>query len=96
MALGDLGCEVRLISPHKVWPFVQRNKTDVADAHAIWTACRQPGMCFVPVKTRAQLMKSCIMQTNELRGILYELGLVLPEGHRALLKAMPDALADAT
>lgn len=41
-------------------------------------------------------MKSCIMQTNELRGILYELGLVLPEGHRALLKAMPDALADAT
>jgi len=25
----------------------------------------------------------------------YEFGLVLPEGHRALLKAMPDVLADA-
>ncbi|NIF85472.1 IS110 family transposase [Comamonas sp. Tr-654] len=106
-ALAQLGHEVRLISPRKVRPFVQRNKTDAADAQAIWTACQQPGMRFVPVKIqaqqvvlslhriRAQLMKSRIMQTNELRGILYEFGLVLPERHRALLKAMPDALADA-
>ena len=35
------------------------------------------------------------MQTNELRGILYEFGLVLPEVHRVLLKALQDALADA-
>lgn len=106
-ALTKLGHEVRLISPRKVRPFVQRNKTDAADAQAIWTACQQPGMRFVPVKTqaqqvvlslhriRAQLMKSRIMQTNELRGILYEFGLVLPEGHRVLLKALPDTLADA-
>ncbi|MFE1574465.1 IS110 family transposase, partial [Comamonas odontotermitis] len=87
-ALAQLGHEVRLISPRKVRPFVQRNKTDAADAQAIWTACQQPGMRFVPVKTqaqqvvlslhriRAQLMKSRIMQTNELRGILYEFGVV--------------------
>jgi transposase len=106
-ALIGLGHEVRLISPRKVRPFVQRNKTDAADAQAIWTACQQPGMRFVPVKTeaqqivlslhrlRAQLMKTRIMQTNELRGLLYEFGIVLPEGHAVLLKALPDAMRDA-
>jgi len=105
--LGQLGHDVRLLSPRKVRPFVQRNKTDAADAQAIWTASRQPGMRFVPVKTeaqqivlslhrlRAQLMKTRIMQTNELRGLLYEFGVVLPEGHAALLKALPTALVDA-
>lgn len=32
-ALAQLGHEVRLISPRKVRPFVQRNKTDAADAY---------------------------------------------------------------
>ncbi|SFQ28560.1 hypothetical protein SAMN05216567_11378 [Variovorax sp. OK605] len=75
-----MGHEVRLISPRKVRPFVQRNKTDAADAQAIWTACQQPGMRFVPVKSetkqivlslhrlQAQLMKTRIMQTNEFGG----------------------------
>lgn len=40
-------------------------------------------------------MKMRIMQTNELRVLLYEFGIVLPEGHAALLKALPKALADA-
>lgn len=63
-------------------------------------------MRFVPIKNeaqqvvlalhrlRAQLMKTRIMQTNELRGILYEFGLILPEGHRALLKELPAALKE--
>lgn len=105
--LTKLGHEVRLLPPKAVRPFVQRNKTDAADAQAIWTACQQPGMRFVPVKTqaqqvvlalhrmRAQLMKTRIMQTNEMRGLLYEFGVVLPEGHAALLKALPQALAQA-
>ncbi|GAC1533386.1 MAG: IS110-like element ISPa11 family transposase [Ramlibacter sp.] len=106
-SLVRLGHEVRLLSPRKVRPFVQRNKTDAADAQAIWTASQQPGMRFVPVKTeaqqvilslhrlRAQLMKMRIMQTNELRGLLHEFGIVLPEGHAALLRALPGALAEA-
>ena len=61
---------------------------------------------FVAVKTeaqqvvlslhrlRAQLMKIRIMQTNELRGLLSEFGVVLPEGHQALLKELPAALAE--
>lgn len=105
--LRELGHGVRLIAPKTVRPFVQRNKTDAADAQAIWTASRQPGAKFVPVKSeaqqvvlslhrlRAQLMKMRIMQTNEIRGLLYEFGIVLPEGHRELLKQVPEALAEA-
>lgn len=106
--LLSMGHQVRLLSPRSVRPFVQRNKTDAADAHAIWTAGQQPGARFVAVKTlgqqvvlslhrlRAQLMKMRIMQSNELRGLLYEFGIVLPEGHRALLKELPAALALAS
>lgn len=87
--LFKLGHDVRLLPPKTVRPFVQRNKTDAADAHAIWTAGQQPGAKFVAVKNdaqqvvlslhrlRAQLMKMRIMQTNELRGLLYEFGFVL-------------------
>lgn len=35
------------------------------------------------------------MQTNALRGLLYEFGIVLPEGHRVLLKHIHDELAKA-
>ena len=105
--LVQAGHDVRLLAPKTVRPFAQRNKTDAADAHAIWTAGQQPGAVFVAVKNeaqqvvlslhrlRAQLMKMRIMQTNELRGLLYEFGVVLPEGHRALLQELPDALRDA-
>jgi transposase len=105
--LLQLGHDVRLIAPKTVRPFVQRNKTDAADAQAIWTAGRQPGAKFVAVKNdaqqvilslhrlRAQLMKVRIMQTNELRGLLYEFGIVLSEGHRALLKELPATLLEA-
>jgi transposase len=103
--LAALGHEVRLIAPKSVRPFVVGNKTDAADARAIWTAVQQPGAHFVAMKTeqqqtilalhrmRAQLMKFRIMQTNALRGLLYEFGVVLPEGGCALAKAWPAALA---
>jgi len=37
-------------------------------------------------RMREQMMKMRIMQTNALRGFLYEFGVVLPVGHRALLE----------
>jgi transposase len=84
-----------------VRPFVQRNKTDAADAKGIWTAVQQPEVRLVAVKNetqqavlalhrlRQQLLKFRIMQTNALRGLLYEFGEVLPSGHGALLKELP-------
>lgn len=103
--LVELGHEVRLLPPKSVRPFVLRNKTDAADARAIWTAAQQPDTHFVAVKSetqqailalhrlRAQLLKFRIMQTNALRGLLYEFGEVLPAGYAALTKALPATLA---
>ena len=103
--LRAMGHEVRLLAPKSVRPFVRSNKTDAADAQAIWTAVQQPDAKCVAIKTerqqavlalhrlRAQLMKFRIMQTNALRGLLYEFGTVLPEGARSFAKAWPAALA---
>lgn len=105
--LQQQGHEVRLLAPRSVRPFVLRNKTDAADAQAIWTAVQQPGACLVAIKQadqqailslhriRSQLLKFRIMQSNSLRGLLYEFGIVLPEGYTQLSKAVPEAFANA-
>lgn len=49
-----LGHEVRLIPTKFVRPFVKTNRTDAADAAAIWEAAQRPGMRFVPVKSEQQ------------------------------------------
>ena len=41
-ALQGLGHEI-LIATQFVRPFVKTNKTDIADAEAIWEACQRPG-----------------------------------------------------
>ena len=98
---------MKLLPAKHVHPFVLRDKSDTRDAQAIWVAAQQPHIKAVPVKNeqqqacltlhrmRAQLMKVRIMQTNVLRGLLYEFGIVLPEGHCVLLKRVQYALAKA-
>ena len=102
--LQKLGHDVKLISARSVRPFVLRNKTDAADARAIWTAIQQPEARLVAIKSenqqailalhriRAQLMKFRIMQTNALRGLLYEFGEVLPEGYPEFTERISGAL----
>lgn len=46
-------------------------------------------------RLRAQLLKFRIMQSNALRGLFYEFGMILPEGYAALVKVMSDAFAQA-
>jgi transposase len=52
--LMSLGHEVKLIAAQFVRPFVKTNKTDAADAEAIWEAAQRPGMRFVAVKSEEQ------------------------------------------
>ena len=52
--LQQLGHTVRLLPAKAVRPFVLRNKTDAADARAIWTAVQQPEMKTVAIKTEYQ------------------------------------------
>ena len=47
-----LGHEAVLLHASFIRPFVQSNKTDAADAKAIWTAVNQPEMRTVAVKTK--------------------------------------------
>lgn len=108
--LQALGHIVRLLHAKIVRPFVSGNKTDATDARAIWLAVQQPGVKFVGVKSVAQqatltlhrqresLMKMRIMQTNALRGLLYEFGAVFAKGKKALfaeIEATLEALADS-
>ena len=96
--LTALGHTVRLLHAKIVRPFVSGNKTDATDARAIWLAVQQPGVKFVGIKTAAQqatltlhrqrelLMKMCTMQTNALRGLLYEFGATFAQGRKAMFK----------
>ncbi|MEN5182182.1 IS110 family transposase [Comamonas testosteroni] len=103
------GHKVRLIHAKAVRPFVAGNKTDATDARAIWLAIQQPGTKFVGMKTLQQqatltlhrqrelLMKIKIMQTNALRGLLYEFGATFARGKNALfseIEATLESLAD--
>jgi transposase len=103
--LARLGHDVRLIAAQFVRPFVKSNKNDAADAAAIWEAAQRPGMRFVAVKTehqqamlalhrmRQQLVRFRVMQVNQMRGLLYEFGVILPQGRRASIEAARAALA---
>ena len=86
------GCEVRLINPRFVKPFVRGSKNDAVDAEAIFDAASRPTMRFVPVKSteqqdlqslhrvRDRLVSQRTNLINHTRGLLAEYGLVYPKG----------------
>src|SRR6266853_1382422 len=104
--LSGLGHQVRLIAAQFVRPFVKTNKTDAADAEAIWEAVQRPGMRFVALKSqeqqavlslhrmRSQIVKIRTMQAHQVRSLIYEFGLVVPKGWRALIAQAGPLLAD--
>jgi transposase len=86
------GHDVRLIAPHVVKAYVQSPKHDIRDAEAICAAVTRPPMRFAPIKrlepqdlqalhrVRARLIKGRTALVNEIRGLLSEYGIVLPQG----------------
>jgi transposase len=90
--LQSLGHEVKLMAPQFVKPYVKTNKNDVADAEAICEAVARPNMRFVPIKTAEQqsvlslhrarqaFVKARTAQGNQIRGLLNEYGIVIPQG----------------
>ena len=104
--IKSLGHEVVLLHAKFIRPFVQTNKTDAADARAIWTALQQPGMRTVAAKTedqqamlslhrmRAQLVKIRTMQVNQLRGLMYEFGVTFRAGRLAGLSEIRRRMAE--
>lgn len=105
--LCEFGHTVKLMSPQFVKPYVKTNKHDMADAEAICEAVSRPNMRFVPIKNveqqailsvhraRQGFVKARTAQANQIRGLLSEFGIVIPQGIRSIHKRIPDILGDA-
>ncbi len=105
--IQKLGHTVRLISPRHVKPFVINNKTDAADARAICEVAGRPSTRFVSVKTeeqqdmsawhciRERLIKSRTALANQIRGLLSERGIILPQGITHVRKRLPEIVEDS-
>src|SRR6202166_2694849 len=106
--LQRFGHTVRLMAPQFVKPYVKTNKNDVADAEAICEAVDRPHMRFVPIKSveqqailsvhrvRQGFVKARTAQANQIRGLLGEMGLVIPKGIRFIAQRVPTLLEDAS
>jgi transposase len=104
--LETLGHTVKLMAPHFVKPYVKTNKHDAADAEAICEAVSRPSMRFVPIKTNEQqavlalhrarqsYVKARTAQANQIRGLLAEYGIVIPQGIDHIGRRLPAILED--
>jgi transposase len=102
-----MGHTVKLMAPQFVKPYVKTNKHDAADAEAICEAVRRPNMRFVPVKNveqqavlalhrvRQGWIKARTAQANQIRGLLGEFGLVVPQGIGYISSRVPAILDEA-
>ncbi|OJW52812.1 MAG: IS110 family transposase [Alphaproteobacteria bacterium 41-28] len=96
----ELGHTVKLIGPQFVKPYVKTNKNDANDAEAICEAVSRASMRFVPIKNvqqqeiqlvhkvRGKLIKDKIALGNQIRGLLLEYGVAIPQGDAHLRKAL--------
>jgi len=104
--LGELGHDVRLISPQFVTPYVKSNKNDRNDAEAICEAVGRPNMRFVPVKSaeqlavqavhriRSRLVGDRVRLVNQIRGLLGEHGIVVAKAIGNLRQALARIVGD--
>ena len=85
---------------------MKTNKNDMADAEAICEAVSRPSIRYVSVKTveqqailsihraRQGFVKARTAQSNQIRGLLSEFGIVIPQGIQSIIKQMPEILED--
>jgi transposase len=104
--LEAFGHTVKLMAPQFVKPYVKTNKNDAADAEAICEAVGRPNMRFVPIKNGEQhavlamhrarqgFVKARTAQANQIRGLLAEYGIIIPQGIGHIAKRLPDVLED--
>ena len=104
--LEGYGHTVKLMAPQFVKPYVKTNKNDAADAEAICEAVCRPNMRFVAIKNveqqailsvhraRQGFVKARTAQGNQIRGLLSEFGIVIPQGISSIMKLVPEILED--
>jgi hypothetical protein len=102
-----LGHTVKLMSPQFVKPYVQSQKNDPNDAAGICEAVGRPRMRGVSVKSvtqqdvqalhriRERQIKARTALLNQIRGLLAEYGIVIPQRASQVRHKLPFVLADA-
>ena len=105
--LRAMGYDARLMSAQFVKAYVKSNKNDWRDAEAICEAVGRPTMRFVPVKTveqqslqhlhraRSMAVSQRTALANQMRGFLFEYGLVVAQGIGTLRRRVPELVEDA-
>jgi transposase len=95
------------MSPQVVRPYVQRQQNDANDAAGICEAVSRPQMRFVPMKSveqqdrqalhriRERQIKARTALVNQIRGVLAEYGIVIPQGVAKVRHALPALVEDA-
>lgn len=106
--LVSMGHTVKLMAPQYVKPYVKTNKNDAADAEAICEAVARPNMRFVPIKNieqqavlaqhrvRQGFVKARTAQANQIRGLLSEFGIIIPQGIHHIATRVPELIEDAS
>ena len=104
--LRGMGHAVRLMSPEYVRPYVKAQKNDDRDAEAIAEAATRPTMRFVELKEAEQLDMQSLHRVrdrlvgqrtalmNQLRAVLLERGITVPQGRRRLEQHLAAILQD--
>ena len=94
--LAAQGHTIRLMSPEYVRPYVKAQKNDDRDAEAIAEAATRPTMRFVALKSEEQLDMQTLHRArdravgertslmNQLRAVLLERGVIMPQGRAKL------------
>lgn len=99
--LSKQGHQVSLIAAQFVKPFLRSQKNDRNDAEAITEASLRPNMNFVAIKKtwqqdiqslhriRKRVLNNRISLVNQIRGLLHEYGIVIPESLASFKKQIP-------
>jgi transposase len=103
----DMGHSVLLLPAQHVKAFLRGQKNDFNDAQAIAEAARFGSIRPVGIKTieqqdqqaihriRRQLVSDKTRQINQIRGLLAEYGIVMPQGDATFRREIPRILEDA-
>jgi transposase len=105
--IQEHGHEVRLLPPLAVRPYVGRNKTDRSDVKGLLEADRNTAIRPVPVKSLDQQQMTALHRVrsawkstrtdriNTVRGLLRELGYVMPLGAAGVVPRVRELIEDA-
>jgi len=101
-----LGHDARIMAPKFIVPYRKNQKNDGNDAEAICEAVGRPKMRFVPIKSaeqqavlvvhrvRSELVQSRVGLINQVRSLLTEFGIVMPQGRFSFRHNIGVALDD--